>query len=61
MPSREVTGAPAQYELVLRRVRGRRFVKVLDSGSRYAMKKAREDLEDRYGGYDLCIERIWKP
>lgn len=60
MPSRKRTGAPAQYELVLRRVRGRRYVKTLDAGSKYAMKQVRNALEDEgtYGGYLLCIEKV---
>lgn len=60
MPSRKQTGAPAQYDLVLRRVRGRRYVKTLDTGSKYAMKRAKADLEDEgtYGGYLLCIEKV---
>lgn len=60
MPSRKATGAPAQYELVLRHIRGRRYCKTLDTGSKYALKKERERLEEegKYDGYLLCVEKI---
>jgi hypothetical protein len=45
---------------VLRHIRGRRYCKTLDTGSKYALKKERERLEEegKYDGYLLCVEKI---